>query len=253
MESSLQPGSVYHHRVFPYDHRFKYKTSSILINLEELENLNKLFLFSVNSLNLFSFFYKDHGYRNKNINPKNFILENIKKKFNDKKNYSVYLYCTPSFLGYVFNPISIYLCKNYNNEIKYICYEVKNTHHEQHCYFIRIKKKLKKIYSELDKEFYVSPFLQMDLKYKFNLFNNKYNFLLNVDVYKKNQLILKTGISSKTATLSSFSLFCNLIKNFFYAQKVMILIHYQAIKIFNKQKSFFSKPRKKNDTISFYG
>ena len=198
MQSSLQLGSVFHNRIFPYNHRFKYKTLSILINLNELNNINKLFLFSINTFNLFSFFFKDHGARNENNNPKNFILKNIAKKFNDKKNYTVYLYCTPSFLGYVFNPISIYL-------------------------------------------------------YKFYLLNSKNNFLLNIDVYKKNQIILKTGITSKTLTLNSLSLIYNLIKNVFFAQKVMILIHYQAIKIFKKQKSFFSKPQKNNDTVSFHG
>ena len=253
MQSSLQLGSVFHRRIFPYTHQFKYKTLSILINLEELNNINKLFLFSVNSFNLFSFFYKDHGARNENNNPKYFILKNIAKRFNDKKNYTIYLYCTPSFLGYVFNPISIYLCKDNKNNIKYICYEVKNTHHEQHCYIIKIKKNLKKIYSELKKEFYVSPFLQMNLRYKFYLLNIKNNFLLNIDVYKKNQIILKTGISSKPVALNSISLLYNLIKNLFFAQKIMIFIHYQAIKIFRKQKSFFTKPKKNNDTVSFYG
>jgi len=86
----------------------------------------------------------------------------------------------------------------------------------------------------------------MNLKYKFYLSINKNNFLLNIDVYKKNQIILKTGISSKTEALNSISLIFNLIKNLFFAQKVMILIHYQAIKIFKKQKSFFFfKPEKK--------
>jgi uncharacterized protein len=253
MQSSLQLGSVFHNRIFPYNHQFKYKTLSILINLDEINNINKLFLFSINSFNLFSFFFKDHGERNENSNPKNFILSNIAKKFNDKKNYTVYLYCTPSFLGYVFNPISIYLCKNDKKEIKYICYEVKNTHHEQHCYFIKIKNKSKTIYSKLKKNFYVSPFLQMNLGYKFYLTSNKNNFLLNIDVYKKNQIILKTGISSRTLALNSLSLIYNLIKNIFFAQKIMILIHYQAIKIFKKQKSFFTKPQRNNDTVSFHG
>ena len=93
----------------------------------------------------------------------------------------------------------------------------------------------------------------MNLGYKFYLLNSKNNFLLNIDVYKKNQIILKTGITSKTLTLNSLSLIYNLIKNVFFAQKVMILIHYQAIKIFKKQKSFFSKPQKNNDTVSFHG
>lgn len=252
MKSSLQPGSVFHKRIFPYNHQFKYKTVSALINLDELDIINKLFLFSVNSFNLFSFFFKDHGERNDN-NPKYFILKNITKKFNDKTKYTIYLYCTPSFFGYVFNPISIYLCKDKKNKIKYVCYEVKNTHHEQHCYFIKIKKNSEKIYSKLQKKFYVSPFLQMNLKYKFYLFNKKNIFLLNIDVYKKNQIILKTGISSKTVALNNMTLIYYFIKNLFFAQKVIILIHYQAIKIFIKQKTFFSKPQKNNDTVSFYG
>ena len=175
MKSSLQPGSVFHKRIYPYNHQFKYKTVSALINLDELDIINKLFLFSVNSFNLFSFFFKDHGERNDN-NPKYFILKNITKKFNDKTKYTIYLYCTPSFFGYVFNPISIYLCKDKKNKIKYVCYEVKNTHHEQHCYFIKIKKNSEKIYSKLQKKFYVSPFLQMNLKYKFYLFSKKIYF-----------------------------------------------------------------------------
>lgn len=252
MKSSLQPGSVFHKRIYPYNHKFKYKTVSALINLDELDIINKLFLFSVNSFNLFSFFFKDHGERNDN-NPKYFILKNITKKFNDKTKYTIYLYCTPSFFGYVFNPISIYLCKDKKNKIKYVCYEVKNTHHEQHCYFIKIKKNSEKIYSKLQKKFYVSPFLQMNLKYKFYLFNKKNIFLLNIDVYKKNQIILKTGISSKTVALNNMTLIYYFIKNLFFAQKVIILIHYQAIKIFIKQKTFFSKPQKNNDTVSFYG
>ena len=111
----------------------------------------------------------------------------------------------------------------------------------------------KKIYSELDKKFYVSPFLQMQLKYKFYLENEKENFSLNIDAYKKNQLILKTGIKSKSKPLSNLSLISELIKNLFFSQKIMILIHYQAMKIFKKQRSFFLKPEKKHDTISFYG
>jgi DUF1365 family protein len=93
----------------------------------------------------------------------------------------------------------------------------------------------------------------MNLKYKFYLFNKKNIFLLNIDVYKKNQIILKTGISSKTVALNNMTLIYYFIKNLFFAQKVIILIHYQAIKIFIKQKTFFSKPQKNNDTVSFYG
>lgn len=58
MQSTLQLGRVFHKRIFPHSYQFEYKTLSILINLDELSNINKLFLFSINSFNLFSFFLK---------------------------------------------------------------------------------------------------------------------------------------------------------------------------------------------------
>jgi DUF1365 family protein len=58
MQSSLQLGSVFHNRIFPYNHQFKYKTLSILINLEELNNINKLFLFLLTHSIFLVFFLK---------------------------------------------------------------------------------------------------------------------------------------------------------------------------------------------------
>ena len=76
MQSTLQPGSVFHQRIFPFNHKFSYKTLSALIDLDELENINKLFFFSINKFNLLSFNYKDHGNRREDINPKDFIKKN---------------------------------------------------------------------------------------------------------------------------------------------------------------------------------
>mgnify|MGYP000002573113 CR=1 FL=1 len=70
----------------------------------------------------------------------------------------------------------------------------------------------------------------MQLKYKFYLEKEKENFSLNIDAYKKNQLILKTGIKSKSKPLSNLSLISELIKNLFFSQKIMILIHYQKLR-----------------------
>ena len=92
----------------------------------------------------------------------------------------------------------------------------------------------------------------MNLKYKFFLKSNDKFFNLKVDVYKNNNLILKTGLLSKSYKLTTFNLLLQTFFNLFNPQKVMILIHYQAFKIFNKSRIFFSKPIKRFDTISFH-
>lgn len=245
--SSLQIGEVFHRRIHPYQHFFRYPTFYLLLDLQRLSKLNNTFLFSLNRFNLLSFYFKDHGYRKENINPALWFRDKLKIKFKDKKKYNIYLYCTPAFFGYVFNPISIYLAYSKKN-ICYICYEVKNTHQEQHSYFFKITNKKKHF---CKKQFYVSPFLKKKLLYEFYL-NFIKNFELKINVYDKQQLVLKTGVNSKTIPFSTFAVIKYLIKNLFFAQKIMILIHYQAIKIYLKQKFFFMKPIKNNDTVSFH-
>ncbi len=64
MTSSIYNGTVIHKRFKPRTHYFKYKVFSLLIDLSELEHLNKkIKFFSLNKFNLVSFYEKDHGNR----------------------------------------------------------------------------------------------------------------------------------------------------------------------------------------------
>ena len=105
MTSSIYNGTVIHKRFKPKEHFFKYKVFSLLIDLSELDSLEKkIIFFSYNSFNLISFFDKDHGDRDgsslidwvkKNLIENNINSENIKIK----------LLCYPRIFGYVFNPL----------------------------------------------------------------------------------------------------------------------------------------------------
>ena len=88
MNSSIYNGTVIHKRFKPKIHFFKYKIFSLLIDLSDLNYLNKeISFFSYNSFNLISFFDKDHGDRDgsslidwvkKNLTENNIDSENIK-------------------------------------------------------------------------------------------------------------------------------------------------------------------------------
>ena len=90
MTSSIYNGTVIHKRFKPKIHYFKYKVFSLLIDLSELENLNKkIKFFSYNKFNLISFYEKDHGNRDgsslvswvkKNLEDININSENVKIK-----------------------------------------------------------------------------------------------------------------------------------------------------------------------------
>ena len=65
MTSCIYNGTVIHKRFKPKVHYFKYNVFSLLIDLSELDQLDKkINLFSYNRFNLVSFYDKDHGDRN---------------------------------------------------------------------------------------------------------------------------------------------------------------------------------------------
>ena len=64
MTSSIYNGTVIHKRFKPKIHFFKYKVFSLLLDLSDLNRLDKdISFFSYNTFNLISFFDKDHGER----------------------------------------------------------------------------------------------------------------------------------------------------------------------------------------------
>ena len=71
----------------------------------------------------------------------------------------------------MFNPLSIFYCYN-NNKLKAIFYEVKNTFNEQHTYIFKVTKKTK-IGKLAKKNFFVSPFMDMETNYTFQVAKSK--------------------------------------------------------------------------------
>ena len=101
INSAIYNGHVVHKRFKPKVHYFKYKVFSLLIDLSELEILDKkVNFFSFNKFNLISFYEKDHGDRDGSS-----LIEWVKKNLNKNKinseNIKIKLLCYPRIFGYV--------------------------------------------------------------------------------------------------------------------------------------------------------
>jgi uncharacterized protein len=69
-------------------------------------------------------------------------------------------------LGYVFNPLTVYWCHRPDGALACVVAEVHNTYGERHCYLLRTDTTGR---ARADKEFYVSPFLEVDGEYRMHL------------------------------------------------------------------------------------
>ena len=79
INSSIYNGQVIHKRFKPKIHSFKYDVFSLLIDLSELETLDKeVNFFSYNKFNWTSFYDKDHGHRD-GSSLINWVQKNLRK------------------------------------------------------------------------------------------------------------------------------------------------------------------------------
>ena len=115
--SFIYTGNVVHKRFKPKIHYFKYKVFSLLIDLSELELLEKnLKIFSHNKFNIVSFFDKDHGARD-GSSVKEWVIDNLKKNNINSENIQIKLLCYPRIFGYVFNPLSVFYIYDNNSNL----------------------------------------------------------------------------------------------------------------------------------------
>ena len=76
----------------------------------------------------------------------------------------------PRIFGYGFNPLSIYFCHHRDGALAALLYEVRNTFGERHTYLIPVRDRGNgTIRQSCEKRFYVSPFMDMDLRYDFRV------------------------------------------------------------------------------------
>jgi DUF1365 family protein len=169
INSAIYNGQVIHKRFKPKVHYFKYKVFSLLLDLSELEILDKkVNFFSFNKFNLISFHEKDHGERD-GSSLKLWVQKNLKKNNIQNTDIKIKILCYPRIFGFVFNPLSVFYVYNLEDQLISILYEVKNTFGEQHTYIFKVLKDTNLIQNNCSKKFHVSPFIEMNCNYFFRL------------------------------------------------------------------------------------
>lgn len=244
---------VYHKRHSPVSYSFSHKFFFLLLNLNQLKFLNKTRLFSTNKFNLFSIFWQDYGFEDF-TDPAEYIKK-INSKFGIPNHLigDIVLLTMPKLLGYVFNPVSFWLCFNKKGHLFSVLAEVHNTFGERHgylCFHENFSAIKSKDIVNCNKIFHVSPFFDVKGSYDFSFDITEKEININIQYKMSDQSLLSTSIRGKIDCFSDK----NLIKFFsFYplmTLKVIFLIHYHALMLWIRKAPYFKKPNKPNIEIT---
>ena len=248
--SFIYTGTVIHKRFKPKIHSFNYKVFSLLIDLSELDLLDKnLKLFSYNKFNIISFYNKDHGPRD-GSSLKNWVIDNIEKNHIKTNGIQIKLLCYPRIFGYVFNPLSVFYVYDKNKDLISILYEVKNTFGEQHTYVFKSKKDQNLIQHVCKKKFHVSPFIEMNCVYFFRLLKPGNKISVIIDQNDKEGKILHASQDGVKSELNNNTLIKTYLKHPLMTFKIILAIHFEAFKLWTKGIKYIRKKIKIKNNIT---
>ena len=250
MTSYIYNGTVIHKRFKPKIHYFKYKVFSLLIDLSDLDKLDKtISFFSYNKFNLVSFFDKDHGDRDGSPLI-HWVKKNLKRNNVNCENIKVKLLCYPRIYGYVFNPLSVFYIYKNNDELISILYEVKNTFGEQHTYVFKVKNN-NLLQHHCEKKLHVSPFIEMNCNYFFKILKPTHKISVIIDQYQLKEKILYASQDGNRTDFTTSELIKSYIKHPLMTIKIIAAIHFEAFKLWTKGIRFVQKKLKIKNNISF--
>jgi uncharacterized protein len=231
-----------HRRLRPCVHRFRYHAFWLLIDLDELDELSRrLCFFSHNRPNLFSLTDTDHG--NGTITPLRSQAERqLRHAGIDLAGGSIDLLCMPRTLGFCFNPISIYFCRHANGTLVALIYEVHNTFGERHSYIIPVEHASEVLRQHCRKAFYVSPFMDMNLRYEFRISGPDERITVGIRTNAPTGAIMDAVLTGVRRDLTDRTLMRVCLTIPAVTWKVVAAIHWEAFRLWMKELRVRQRP-----------
>jgi DUF1365 family protein len=241
--AALVPTRIFHVRSRPRHNAFRYTVLYVALTLEDIERRKGNLFFSFERFNLLSFYARDHA--DGTANPRAWIEGLLLERGIAEADGEVLLVTLPRILGYVFNPVSFWLCHDREGRPRAVVAEVNNTFGERHCYLcVHPDRRPILPGDELsaEKAFHVSPFLKVEGRYTFRFAHEAGALNIHIALHNEEGLALSTGMSGPLKPMSSSRVLLHFLRSPFGALKVMALIHYQAVKLLLKGVRHLPKP-----------
>lgn len=241
-------GAVAHTRHRPSVNAFRYPAFCLRLPLSRLATLDECGV-AYNRRGAISFHDRDHGARDGS--PLLPWIRELLAAEGIQADGEVVLYAFPRMLGYVFNPISFWVCHDRAGAVRAVLCEVRNTFGEHHNYLLAHPDGRSIATGEslaAHKAFHVSPFCAVRGHYVFRFRFGGDRWLARIDYHDGDTRepwappLLATSISGRAAPLERSEVRGLLWRYRLFTFGVVARIHWQALKLRLKGARVFRKP-----------
>jgi DUF1365 family protein len=252
--ADLYVGEVMHRRSRPKSYEFVYRVFNIVLDIDRLaEPPARCRLFSHNRFNLFSFHDRDHGPRDGSaLRP--WIERQLAAAGLSHAAAQVRLLCMPRVLGYGFDPLSIWYCHDAAGDLRAILYQVKNTFGDQHGYLLPVGGNAENPGAppdhEFDKIFHVSPLIAMDARYRIRTTSPDENLAVLIRESDDDGEFLVATLTGDRREMTDAALIRQFLRVPFMSLKVIVAIHWQAIRLMLRGVKYTNRPEPPAEDVS---
>jgi DUF1365 family protein len=234
-------GHTYHGRKGAVENAFRYGIDYVLFDAEAPARAPRLF--GRNRAGLFSVHDRDHGGAPKAGRGAAWVREVLTEQ-QIGGIARIELLTQPRVFGYVFNPVSFWLCRDASGNLIAVIAEVTNTYGDRHSYLCHhedLRPILPSDHLQASKIFHVSPFQPVAGKYVFRFDVRDDRIGIWIDFTAGNGGVIAT-LTGPRQPLTTASMTWALLRRPFGARRVLALIHWQALKLWWKGARFRPRP-----------
>jgi len=228
--SALYSTRVTHTRTRPRHHALAYRLPYVLVDLDAPAGAR---LFSCNHFNLFSLYERDHGDGHTPLRA--WVAAQLATAGLAEAAAHITLLTLPRFLGLGFNPLSLFFCHNAAGALRAVLYEVNNTFGQRHSYVCPVPPgAAPPLRHAAEKCFYVSPFMDMALRYRFTLTPPGEAVGLHIAVDDADGTVLRATLAGTRQPLTDATLLRAALLHPLLGVKVLAAITWEALRIYLK-------------------
>jgi len=245
MNSRIYKGWVRHRRTAPTQNQFRYRMFMLYLDLAELPQLfDGIPLWSARR-GAPAWFRRSDYLGPRDIPLDAAVRDLVEARLGRRPTGPIRLLTHLRYFGYCMNPVSFYYCFSESGDrLETIVAEITNTPwKERHQYVLAVGAggRLKRF--AFDKEFHVSPFLPMDMMYRWCFSEPQERLFVNMQNFRHGEQMFDATLALTQEPISAAALLRVLGAFPLMTFKVIAAIHWQALKLWAKRTPFHGHPR----------
>lgn len=250
-EPGLYTGTLRHRRFRPQPHHFTYNLFMAWMDIDRIPWLmTRSRWSSYERFNWASFSARDH-FGDPGLTLRERVIQDAKAHGVSLPDGPIYLLTHLRYLGYCFNPISLFFCYDRDGGLDTVLAEVRNTFGESHNYWLSPQNQepgTNSLRYRCAKQLHVSPFMPMNMSYEFVLTRPGEHLIAHMNTCKLSesgaheQNNFDATLTLRHEPWTSRALTRALLRFPWMTAKVIAAIHWEAFRLHIKGAPFFRHP-----------